>query len=66
MRGSLFDGRVDQTSSVVQRKPLLFNSLSKRPAQAVGRTSSSPRSYSFTSAKVRTPVYTATKDLFTW
>ena len=40
MRGSLFDGKVDQISSVVQRKPLLFNSLSKWPAQAVGRKGS--------------------------
>ena len=34
---SNLDSKVGYTSAVVQRKPLLFNSLSKWPAQAIGR-----------------------------
>ena len=34
--------------------------------EGLNALSSSPRSYLFTSATVRTPVYTATKGLFTW
>ena len=68
MRGSLFDGKVDHTSSVLQRKPLLFVKMAGSSGwpEGLNALSSSPRSYLFTSATVRTPVYTATKGLFTW